>query len=82
MDYFLYLKAALSHIECNLFFERSHRTVWEMWDLLGGIGMGEKQARNLGEEEVRKKLVERIRKLRQYDEQAIPHLEKAIEALE
>jgi AraC-like DNA-binding protein len=62
-------------------FERSHRTVWEMWDMLGGIGMGEKQARNIGNEAIRNQLVERIRKLKQYDEQAIPQLEKAAELL-
>jgi AraC-like DNA-binding protein len=62
-------------------FERSHRTVWEMWDMLGGIGMGEKQASNMGNEEVRKKMVERIKKLKQYDEQAIPYLVHAAEIL-
>ena len=63
-------------------FDHSHRTVWEMWDIIGGIGMGEKQAGNIGDDHIRQKLIERIGKLRQYDEKAIPHLRRAFELLE
>lgn len=62
-------------------FDKAHATVWEMWDLIGGLGMGEKQAMSLGSDEVRIKLAERIRKLKQYDAQAIPLLQKAAELL-
>ncbi len=62
-------------------FEQANATVWEMWDLVGGLGMGEKQALAMGNEETRQKLVERIRKLKQYDRQALPLLQKAAELL-
>lgn len=58
-------------------FDRAHRTVWEMWELIGGLGMGEKQAANMGRADIREKLICRIGKLRQYDEQAVPHLRRA-----
>ncbi len=74
-------KAAEPMEKAAQLFDRSHRAVWEMWDLLGGLGMGEAQAQAIGSEEIRMKLVERIRKCRQYDEQAIPLLKRAAEML-
>jgi hypothetical protein len=62
-------------------FEQSHRTVREMWDLLGGLQMGEMQARALGQSDIRASLVQRIHKLKALDEQAIPLLQSAAELL-
>lgn len=61
--------------------KKAHDCAWEIWALLGGMGMGEKQARNLARRDIREKCISRIKKARQLDQEAAHYLKKAAEAL-
>ena len=61
--------------------KKVHDCAWEMWALLGGMGMGEKQARNLARRDIRDKGISRIKKARDLDAQAADYLEKAAKTL-
>lgn len=76
-----YPQAADPMTQAAKLFEQSHSVVWEMWGLLGGLQMGEEQARNLGNPAIRSQLIPMIAKLKQYDAQAIPLLEEAAQLL-
>ncbi len=76
-----YSQAAEPMLKAAELFEQSHRVCWEMWDLIGGLQMGEEQARRLGDANVRAQLIQRIAVLKGCDERAIPLLEQASELL-
>lgn len=61
--------------------KRAHDCSWETWALLGGMGMGERQARNLARRDIREKCISWIRKARDWDAQAAGHLAKAADTL-
>lgn len=76
-----YPQAAEPMQQAAKLFEQSHSVVWEMWGLLGGLQMGEEQARNLGNAAIRSQLLPKIAKLKEYDTLAIPLLEQAAQLL-
>jgi hypothetical protein len=62
-------------------FKAEHDLVWSMWALLGGMGMGEAQAKNLARADIRKKLVATILKAKERDKAAAMHLAAAREKI-
>jgi AraC-like DNA-binding protein len=58
-------------------FKTEHDLVWKMSALLGGMGMGETQARNLAKKDVRQKCRTLIAKAGEMDGAAAGHLSKA-----
>jgi len=73
--------AAVPLREASVLFKKAHDCAWEMWALLGGMGMGEKQARNIARRDVRERCVAQIKKARDLDEKAAEYLKKAAESL-
>ena len=59
-------------------FRREHKLVREMACLLGGYGMGEKQARNLAKPEVRRELAALIEECAEADREAAGHIGEAL----
>jgi len=47
--------------------KKAHDCAWEMWALLGGMGMGERQARNLARRDIRDTCISQIKKARELD---------------
>ncbi|MCX7749622.1 MAG: helix-turn-helix transcriptional regulator [Clostridia bacterium] len=62
-------------------FRQEHKVVTDMGLLIGGMGMGEKQARNLARPEVRREIVGMIRQCAQWDKEASEHIKKAVSLL-
>lgn len=65
-------------IKASELFKKEQKIVQSMSQLLGGLGMGEKQARNLGNCEIRKQLVEMIQTACNLDKKAVFHIQEVI----
>lgn len=62
-------------------FKTIHDHVWQLWQLIGGIGIGKKQARNLSKRSVREKSIVLINKIKDLEREAIPFLKEAADLL-
>jgi AraC-like DNA-binding protein len=68
-------------LEASGLLKRVCDCAWEMWGWLGGMGMGEKQARSLARRDIREKCIAQIKKARDLDAQAAGHLKQAADML-
>lgn len=55
-----------------------HELMWQIWDLVGGIGHGEDRVKNLAKLDVRKQIIPIIMQARAKDEEAIKYIENAL----
>lgn len=62
-------------------FRQQHDVSWKLWELIGGMGMGETQARNLGKPRVREESANLIRQTKTYYQQAARKLERVLAQL-
>lgn len=66
------LNEAASH------FAREHELMWQMWDVVGGIGRDDNRARSLAKPDVRRRLVSIIHEARDHDSAAAAAIEAAL----
>jgi len=55
-----------------------HDLMWQIWNLVGGIGHGEDRVKNLAKPDIRKQIISVILKARDKDAEAVDHVEKAL----
>lgn len=63
-------------------YAREHDLMWEIWNCVGGNGRSPEKVERFADPAVRRKIVGFIHQARDLDEQAIGHIEAALEAVE
>lgn len=62
-------------------YEAEHDLMWQLWNLVGGIGFSEDHVRTLAEPDVRRQIVPIILQARELDAAAADDVERALQAL-
>lgn len=58
--------------------EAEHDLMWQVWNLVGGLGRSDAHASKLAEPPVRRQMVPLILQARAKDEEAADHIERAL----
>jgi hypothetical protein len=59
-------------------YETEHDLMWQLWNLVGGIGFSDEHVKKLADPQVRRQMVPIILQARDEDEKAAAHVEKAL----
>jgi hypothetical protein len=63
-------------------YEGEHDLMWQLWDLVGGVGFSDEHVRKLAEPTVRRQMVPIILQARDLDTEAADHIALALDALQ
>jgi hypothetical protein len=61
-------------------YETEHDLMWDIWNLVGGIGFSDDHVRKLADPAIRRQMIPIIHQARDEDAKAIDHIERALEA--